>query len=148
MIDPSDRGSPDGVSVADDAGALLVRSGLISSDDLAAARSACADVGGTIGEHLVAGGIIGDDALTEFYRSRLLVPQVNPNSLAKLKTKVVEAIPPDMAVELRAVPVAFDADGNLMVAMGDPSDRHAVDEITFFTGNYVVRAVATQMQIA
>jgi hypothetical protein len=32
--------------------------------------------------------------------------------------------------------------------MGDPSDRHAVDEITFFTGNYVVRAVATQMQIA
>jgi hypothetical protein len=32
--------------------------------------------------------------------------------------------------------------------MGDPSDRHAVDEIAFFTGAYVVRAVATQMQIA
>src|SRR5262249_44228521 len=39
-------------------------------------------------------------------------------------------------------------DNNLTVAMSDPSDRHAVDEISFFTGAYVVRAVATQMQIA
>ena len=134
--------------MADDAGALLVRSGLVSAKALDSARAAATKAGGTIGEHLVASGAISDDALTEFYRSRLLVPQVNPNSLARLKTKVVEAIPPDMAVELRAVPVAFDADGNLMVAMSDPSDRHAVDEIGFFTGNYVVRAVATQMQIA
>jgi hypothetical protein len=134
--------------VADDAGALLVRSGLVSAKALDSARAAATRAGGTLGEHLVAAGAISDDALTEFYRSRLLVPQVNPNSLARLKTKVVEAIPPDMAVELRAVPVAFDADGNLMVAMSDPSDRHAVDEIAFFTGNYVVRAVATQMQIA
>src|SRR5207248_8731926 len=37
---------------------------------------------------------------------------------------------------------------NLTIAMSDPSDRHAVDEIAFFTGAYVVRAVATQMQIA
>jgi hypothetical protein len=134
--------------VADDAGALLVRSGLVSGTSLDRARALASKHGGTLGEHLVASGAITDDALTEFYRSRLLVPQVNPNSLAKLKTKVIQAIPADMAVELRAVPVAFDADGNLTVAMSDPSDRHAVDEITFFTGNYVVRAVATQMQIA
>jgi hypothetical protein len=134
--------------VADDAGALLVRSGLIQSDDLAAARSACADVGGTIGEHLVAAGVVGDEALTEFYRSRLLVPQVNPNNLARLAGPIVATIPSDMAVELRVVPVALDRDHNLTVAMSDPSDRHAVDEIAFFTGHYVVRAVATQMQIA
>src|SRR5262245_2376336 len=53
-----------------------------------------------------------------------------------------------MAIELRAIPVSLDADNNLTVAMSDPSDRHAVDEISFFTGAYVVRAVATQMQIA
>ena len=44
--------------------------------------------------------------------------------------------------------MSFDGDNNLTVAMSDPSDRHAVDEIAFFTGAYVVRAVATQMQIA
>ncbi len=135
-------------NVADDAGALLVRSGLVSSSALDDARAIVTEVGGTIGEQLVAKGAIEDDALTDFYRSRLLVPQVNPNTLARLPVKVIAAIPSDMAIELRAIPVALDNDNNLTVAMSDPSDRHAVDEIAFFTGTYVVRAVASQMQIA
>lgn len=134
--------------VADDAGALLVRSGLVSASALDDARSRVEQQGGTVGEHLVANRSVDDDALTEFYRQRLLVPQVNPNTLARLPTRVVAAIPADMAVELRAIPVSLDNENNLTVAMSDPSDRHAVDEISFFTGAYVVRAVATQMQIA
>ncbi len=134
--------------MADDAGALLVRSGLVSSSSLEDARLHVVTHGGTVGEQLVAAGVVTDEVLTEFYRKRLLVPQVNPNTLAKLPTKVVGTIPKDMAVELRAVPVSLDADNNLTVAMSDPSDRHAVDEIAFFTGTYVVRAVATQLQIA
>jgi hypothetical protein len=134
--------------VADDAGALLVRSGLVSSAALDEARAKQADHGGTIGEQLVAAGLADDDKLTSFYRQRLLVPQVNPNTLARLPAKVVAVIPSEMAIELRAIPVSLDSDNNLTVAMSDPSDRHAVDEIAFFTGTYVVRAVATQMQIA
>lgn len=134
--------------MADDAGALLVRSGLVSPSALDAARAAAAAEGGTLGEQLVVAGAIADDELTDFYRSRLLVPQVNPNTLARLPVRVVAAIPGDMAIELRAIPVSLDSDNNLTVAMSDPSDRHAVDEIAFFTGTYVVRAVATQMQIA
>ncbi|MGE5181086.1 MAG: hypothetical protein ACM31C_03445 [Acidobacteriota bacterium] len=134
--------------MADDAGALLVRSGLVSASALEEARSRVADAGGTVGEQLVAVGVLGDDVLTDFYKSRLLVPQVNPNTLARLPAKVVAVIPSDMAIELRSIPVSLDKDNNLTVAMSDPSDRHAVDEIAFFTGAYVVRAVATQMQIA
>ena len=134
--------------MADDAGALLVRSGLVSSSALDDARSQVAELGGTLGEQLVTSGLVGDDELTEFYKQRLLVPQVNPNTLARLPAKVVAVIPSDMAIELRAIPVSLDDDNNLTVAMSDPSDRHAVDEISFFTGAYVVRAVATQMQIA
>lgn len=134
--------------MADDAGALLVRSGLVSASALDDARSRVAGQGGTLGEALVAAGAISDDQLTDFYRQRLLVPQVNPNTLARLSQKVVTSIPSDMAIELRAIPVSLDGDNNLTVAMSDPSDRHAVDEISFFTGSYVVRAVATQMQIA
>src|SRR6185436_7268103 len=112
------------------------------------ARVRVASNGGTLGEQLVTAGAIADDALTDFYRSRLLVPQVNPNTLARLPVRVVAAIPSDMAIELRAIPVSLDGENNLTVAMSDPSDSHAVDEIAFFTGAYVVRAVATQMQIA
>jgi hypothetical protein len=134
--------------VADDAGALLVRSGLVSSTALDEARARVVNIGGTLGEQLVTSGAITDDDLTEFFRARLLVPLVNPNALARLAPKVVASIPSDMAIELRAIPVSLDRDNNLTVAMSDPSDRHAVDEIAFFTGAYVVRAVATQMQIA
>ena len=136
------------IIVADDAGALLVRSGLVSSNALDDARARVTSIGGTLGEQLVTTGAVSDDTLTEFYRARLLVPQVNPNQLARLTPKVVATIPSDMAIELRAIPVSLDGDNNLTVAMSDPSDRHAVDEIAFFTGAYVVRAVATQMQIA
>lgn len=134
--------------MADDAGALLVRSGLVSSTALDEARVHVSEHGGTLGEQLVASGVVTDEALTDFYKTRLLVPQVNPNTLARLPAKVVAVIPSDMAIELRAIPVSLDADNNLTVAMSDPSDRHAVDEISFFSGAYVVRAVATQMQIA
>ncbi len=134
--------------VADDAGALLVRSGLVTTSALDEARARVDELGGTLGEHLVFASAISDEGLTDFYRSRLLVPQVNPNTLARLPVRVIAAIPSDMAIELRAIPVALDAENNLTVAMSDPSDRHAVDEVAFFTGAYVVRAVATQMQIA
>ena len=134
--------------VADDAGALLVRSGLVTASALEDARARQASAGGTIGEQLVFIRALSDEALTEFYRSRLLVPQVNPNLLAKLAANVVQTIPADMAIELRVIPIQLDNDTNLTVAMGDPSDSHAVDELGFFTGTYVVRAIATQMQIA
>src|SRR3954470_5742310 len=105
------------LNVADDAGALLVRSGLVTSSSLDEARARVGEIGGTIGEQLVANGIVTDDALTDFYKTRLLVPQVNPNILARLPVKVVGLIPNDMAIELRVVPVSLDADNNLTVAM-------------------------------
>jgi hypothetical protein len=134
--------------VADDTGAMLVKFGLVSASKLETARQRVAQAGGTIGESLVVIGAIEDDALTEFYRTRLLVPQVDANSLAKIPRKALAAVPADVAIELRLIPVAFDRDGNLVVAMSDPANTRAIDELGFFTSNYVVRNVATQAQIA
>jgi hypothetical protein len=134
--------------VPEDAGALLVRSGQISSDQLRIARQAQAGSGGTVGEHLVLAGFIDDEALADFYRSRLMVPQVKPEQLSAIPDWLIAKIPAEMAAEFRCVPVACEPDRHLTLAMADPSTTHAVDEISFFTGHYVVRAVATQRQIA
>jgi hypothetical protein len=134
--------------VPEDAGALLVRSGLIASDQLRLARQAQAGSGGTVGEHLVLAGFIDDEALADFYRSRLMVPQVKPEQLSDIPDWLIAKIPAEMAAEFRCVPVACEPDRHLTLAMADPSTTHAVDEISFFTGHYVVRAVATQRQIA
>src|SRR5262249_59322489 len=101
-------GFPLANTVADDAGALLVRSGLVSATALDDARARVASAGGTLGEQLVPTGAITHDDLTDFYCTRLLVPQVNPNTLARLTPKIVGTIPSDMAIELRAVPVSID----------------------------------------
>src|SRR5262245_48310186 len=53
-----------------------------------------------------------------------------------------------MASEFRVIPLDFDRDGNLLLAMADPADTHAVDEIAFFTGTFVVRAVAGPSAVA
>ena len=134
--------------MADDAGALLVRSGLISEEQLLIARQAQAGRGGTLGEHLVLAGFIEDNKLAEFYRTRLMVPQVSPKQLTGLSKKLIDLIPSDMANEFRCIPIRLDKDGNLTLAMADPSTTHTVDEIAFFTRHYVVRVVATQGQIA
>lgn len=130
------------------AGALLARSGLIEDHDLRRAREARAVNGGTLGEHLVLFGLTDDEELTRFYHSRLMVPRVDPNQLARIPRRIIAKIPADMATEFRLIPVNVDRDQNLTVVMSDPSDTHAIDEIGFFTGCYVMRAVATQRQIA
>lgn len=135
-------------SVGDGTGALLVRFGLVTASQLEAARQRVAQAGGTIGEALVVMNAVDDGTLTEFYRTRLLVPQVDANSLARISAKTLATVPADVAIELRLVPVAFDREGNLTVAMSDPSNGRAVDELGFFTSSYVVRNVATQAQIA
>ncbi|GAB4510471.1 MAG: hypothetical protein Tsb0020_27690 [Haliangiales bacterium] len=132
----------------EDAGALLVRSGLIASEHLRLARQAQAGSGGTIGEHLVMAGVIDDEALAEFYRVHLVVPQVQPELLTTIPAPLIAKIPAAMATGFRCVPVSCDRDRNLVLAMADPSTTHAVDEISFHTGHYIDRAVATQRQIA
>ncbi|HEY4178464.1 MAG TPA: hypothetical protein VGM90_16570 [Kofleriaceae bacterium] len=120
----------------------------MSTAALDAARARVEQYGGTIGEQLVFNNAIADDALTAFYKERLLVPLVNPNTLARLSVRVVASLSQDLAIELRAIPVSFDDANNLTIAMSDPSDSAAVDEIAWFTGAHIVRAAATQMQVA
>ncbi len=134
--------------MADDVGSLLLRAGLVDTDQLDGARAAANTHGGTVPEELVRLGYMGDEDLTSFARSRLLVPRVKPSELTRLSARLLDKVPADMAAEFRSIPVAIDTEGNLTVIMSDPSDTKAAEEISFFTGSYVMRAVATQAQIA
>jgi hypothetical protein len=125
-----------------------VRAGLVSEDQLAEARAARDQAGGTVGEHLVLAGVVDDETLAGFYAAKLRVPRVAERDLAAISSELLRKIPPDMAAEFRMLPIAHDGEQNLTVAMSDPADTHAVDEVTFFTGCYLVRAVATQSQMA
>ncbi len=80
--------------------------------------------------------------IATFFAERLLVPLV---ALERLRggDRARELVPVDMALELFAVPLGVEPDGALLLVMADPTDTHARDEIAFFAGVDVLRAVAT-----
>jgi hypothetical protein len=134
--------------VAYNAGPLLIRAGLITQAQLFAAHKAQGDGGATLVEYLVASGILNEERLCNFYRERLLVPRVASHQMTQIPARVIARLPADMATEFRVIPFEVDREQNLILAMADPSDTHAVDEIGFFTGSYVLRAVAAPSSIA
>jgi hypothetical protein len=96
----------------------------------------------------VAIGALDEESLVNFYRQRLLVPRVGMAEMARIAPQVIRRIPADMAGEFRVIPIDFDREQNLIIAMAEPSDTHAIDEIGFFTGAFVMRAVAPASAIA
>jgi len=127
--------------VADNA-SMLVRAGLVTEDQLRQAYRDLRQHGGTLAEHLVAGGHVDEEILCNFYRERLLVPRVGFKDLSRIPSRVIARVPADMAAEFGVFPVEIDADGTLTLAMADPSDASAADEVGFFTERFCQRAVA------
>jgi len=123
---------------------ILLRHGLVSPEQIAAAHTLRQREGGvpSIGECLVSIGAIDEEALLEFYHKRLMIPRLDDARLEAVSAKVLGLVPADMAVEFRIVPFDVDADGSVSVAMSEPTNNHAVDEVAFFTDRFVIRSVA------
>jgi len=126
---------------------LLVRHGVVRADEVAAAHALQQREGGSFGECLVRLGAVDEQRLVEFYHKRLMIPRVDANRLAIVSPKVLSLVPVDMAIEFRVLPIDVDAEGALTLAMADPTNNHAVDEVGFFTDRFVVRAVAAESAI-
>src|SRR5688572_15035378 len=132
-------------------GLLLLEAGRISRDQLLAALESQRRHGGTLGAGLIRVGAIEEEQLTEFLRARWGVKRVGMAELAAVKPPVLEIVPLDMVQAFRLMPMAVhDEDGvkSLTVVMTDPSDMHAVEEISFFTGYSVERALASESAMA
>ncbi len=127
-------------------GSLLIHGGLVKPDAVKEARTLATRSGATLGECLVAIGAVDEEALAEFFHRRLMIPRLDERRLSNVPVKILGLVPPDMAVEFRVVPVGL-AEGNLLLAMSDPSDNHAVDEIGFFAGHFVLRHGATESAV-
>jgi hypothetical protein len=133
--------------MAEGSGALLLRAGVLRPDQVAAAHQLRQREGGSFGECLIRTGAISEDALVEFYHRRLMIPRINAAKLEHVPLKVIALVPADMAAEFRVIPVEIDGEGNVTLAMADPSDNHAVDEVAFFVDRFVVRAVAAESAV-
>ena len=115
---------------------LLVRGGIVSRDQLIQAQEKERDNGSSVIRELVRLGFTTEDTLTEFLAKQFNIEKVDLNP-AEIEDSVFSLVPPQLVQKHQLVPVKL-LGSTLTVAMADPTDLVAINEVKFITG-YGVR---------
>ncbi len=132
--------------MSEDLGARLVRAGLATRDQLAAALAAGPVGGGLLVARLIAHGVSEDDVVGMLL-SEGHGPVLEMHELLQASSPVVDRIPVEMRRAFLAMPVRPEAQG-LLVGMADPTDRHALREIQHLIHGKIVARVTRVSDIA
>lgn len=128
--------------------AILVADAIVSEAQIAHAIAATRGSAATWIECLLLSGDLDDVVLARCAGAHAAVPSCPLDRLIAVPPDVKALIPADLAIEYRVVPVAVEPDGDLSVAMVDPTDMRAAVELEFFTGRRILREVARATAIA
>ena len=126
-------------------GELLVNENLITPEQLREALADQKGKGGRLGAHLTQKGIISEDDLTTFLSKQYGVPSINLTEF-EIEPEVVKLVPFDVAKKYFVIPINR-AGSTLILAMADPSNIFAIDDIKFMTGYNVEAVVAPEAAI-
>jgi hypothetical protein len=121
-------------------GELLVRENLISLAQLQRAQEEQKKSGQRLGYSLTKLGIIHEDELTAFLSKQYGVPSINLAEF-EISPDVIQLVPPELAKRHQLIPVNR-AGATLIVAMSDPSNIYAIDDLKFRTGLNIEVVVA------
>lgn len=125
-------------------GELLVESQLITAEQLnQALRSK--KPGERLGQVLVSLGYVTEQDIINVLEFQLGIPQIKLSELS-LELNVVRLLPESIARRYNAIPVKLN-DGYLTVAMVDPLNVVALDDIRLTTGYEIEPAIATEEEI-
>ena len=127
-------------------GELLLRDQIISPEQLQRAQEESRKSGDRLGNALIKTGAIPEEDLTQFLSKQYGVPAVN---LAEfdIDAEVIALVPKDVALRHRVVPVNR-AGSSLIVAIADPSNILAIDNLKFVTGYNIEAVVASDVGIS
>ncbi len=117
-------------------GQLLVTRGWISVQQLTRALKNQQAVGGQLGTCLLEMEALSEDLLLKGLAEQLGVPAAGVDDLRSVAEDALALLPPKVARRCRAVPIRV-AGGRLDVAMLDPHNLTAQDELAFATGKRV-----------
>lgn len=113
-------------------GEELLKAGLITEQQLEKALEEQGKTGGRVGYNLVKLGYIDEEDVTNFLSKQYNVPSINLASF-DIEEEVIKLIPEETARKYQVIPVTRTGT-ILTVAMSDPSNVFALDDIKFMTG--------------
>ncbi len=126
-------------------GEILIKETLITGDQLKQAVEYQQAHGGRLGSSLAKLGYITDDEITEVLSRQYGVPSINLRYY-EVDPTIIKLIPQDTAARYQIVPLSR-VGSTLTIAMTDPTNVFAMDDIKFMTGFNVEPVVASESSI-
>ncbi len=136
---------PEGVIPRRRLGEILVGAGVLTDEDLKKAISLQNETGERLGSLLVSQGLINEDIMLSALETQLGIPRVR---LARyiISPDVAQLVPEMFARTNRVFPVE-KTDNCLTLAMADPLDVFAMDDVRIMTGLDVEPVIASGIEI-
>lgn len=129
-------------------GDLLVEAGAITEDQLQQALVVQKETGGRLGNVIMDLGFISRELLITVLTTQMGIDYVELKTV-KIDDAVIDLIPEPLVRKHKAMPIAFD-DHNaniLKVAMADPMDLSAIDDLSIASGYQVDPLIAFEEDI-
>ncbi len=126
-------------------GQLLIKSGMITQEQLDKALNIQKNKGGMLGDILAQLGFISQEALSMTLASQMEAVYI-PIEKYKISKEVLNLIPKELALKHQCMPLE-KINGVLAVAMVNPLDQDAIREIERVTQYKLVSMIGTKIQI-
>jgi type IV pilus assembly protein PilB len=126
-------------------GDLLLKAKLVTQDQVDAALKSQREEGGKMGEALVRVGAVTENDITATLSQQFGVPSIDLASF-EIDPAVIKIVPGDVARKYGVIPVNKTG-ATLTIAMGDPTNVFAMDDIKFMTGYNVEPVVASEVAL-
>ena len=123
-------------------GELLVREKVLSIQQLQQAQDEAKRTGKRLGATLARLGYVNDQALTQFVAKQYSLPSVNLAEL-EIDQAVLKLVPREICEKHQVIPIKRNGP-TLIVAMADPSNIYAIDELKFLTQYNIEPVVASE----
>lgn len=127
-------------------GDLLLQQNLITPAELEEALKYQVIFGGKLGTNLIELGAIEEDDITRALSRKFSVPPVDPEQIMRVAPEAIAAIPVELAGKYRVLPLQLSG-RRLALAMADPSNLKAIDEISFRTGLVIRPQVVAEIRL-
>jgi type IV pilus assembly protein PilB len=126
-------------------GELLVREKLISLSQLRAAQEEQQRSGGNLGYTLARLGYISDNEITSFLSQQYRVPTIDLDEY-EIEADILKLVAKEQCEKHRVIPVSRTGN-SLIVAMADPTNLHAIDDLKFLTSYNIEPVIASETAI-
>jgi type IV pilus assembly protein PilB len=126
-------------------GELLLREKMLSLQQLQQAQDEAKRTGKRLGATLARLGYVDDQRLTQFVAKQYSLPSVNLSEL-EIDQAVLKLVPREICEKHQVIPIRRNGP-TLVVAMADPSNIYAIDELKFLTQYNIDPVVTSEASI-